>query len=173
MPRWARKSLQIHRIQSSLVTPQVIFRSIDHRIKQSSNRQHQPIGGHVSSRGGGLYVVIKRGVNILWVTEKQWSKFYVAKAGRVKILWKLKYGDQNSIFSRGTLGQNSMFPEKGGQNSIFFPSALKKGGQNRGAYQPTSLKGCPPPGVSYSHTIVLPRKPFQYTGRLSRYVISL
>ena len=50
------------------------------------------------------------------------------------------------FFSRGTLGQNSMFPEKGGQNSIFFPSALKKGGQNRGAYQPTSLKGCPPPG---------------------------
>ena len=49
------------------------------------------------------------------------------------------------FFSRGTLGQNSMFPEKGGQNSIFFPSALKKGGQNRGAYQPTSLKGCPPP----------------------------
>ena len=48
------------------------------------------------------------------------------------------------FFSRGTLGQNSMFPEKGGQNSIFFPSALKKGGQNRGAYQPTSLKGCPP-----------------------------
>ena len=31
------------------------------------------------------------------------------------------------FFSRGTLGQNSMFPEKGGQNSIFFPSALKKG----------------------------------------------
>ena len=50
------------------------------------------------------------------------------------------------FFSRGTLGQNSMFPEKGGQNSIFFPSALKKGGQNRGAYQPTSLKGCPPGG---------------------------
>ena len=52
------------------------------------------------------------------------------------------------FFSRGTLGQNSMFPEKGGQNSIFFPSALKKGGQNRGAYQPTSLnlKGCPPRG---------------------------
>ena len=49
------------------------------------------------------------------------------------------------FFSRGTLGQNSMFPEKGGQNYIFFPSALKKGGQNRGAYQPTSLKGCPPP----------------------------
>ena len=49
------------------------------------------------------------------------------------------------FFSRETLGQNSMFPEKGGQNSIFFPSALKKGGQNRGAYQPTSLKGCPPP----------------------------
>ena len=48
------------------------------------------------------------------------------------------------FFSRGTLGQNSMFPETGGQNSIFFPSALKKGGQNRGAYQPTSLKGCPP-----------------------------
>ena len=48
------------------------------------------------------------------------------------------------FFSRGTLGQNSMFPEKGGQNSIFFPNALKKGGQNRGAYQPTSLKGCPP-----------------------------
>ena len=47
------------------------------------------------------------------------------------------------FFSRGTLGQNSMFPEKGGQNSIFFPSALKKGGQNRGAYQPTSLKGAP------------------------------
>ena len=49
------------------------------------------------------------------------------------------------FFSRGALGQNSMFPEKWGQNSIFFPSALKKGGQNRGAYQPTSLKGCPPP----------------------------
>ena len=74
--------------------------------------------------------------------KKQGSKFYVAKAGRVKILWKLKYGGQNAIFSRGTLGQISMFPEKGGQNSIFFPSALKKGGQNRGAYQPTSLKGC-------------------------------
>ena len=52
------------------------------------------------------------------------------------------------FFSRGNLGQNSMFPEKGGQNSIFFPSALKKGGQNRGAYQPTSLKGCPPPGIA-------------------------
>ena len=49
------------------------------------------------------------------------------------------------LFSRGTLGQNSMFPEKGVQNSIFFPSALKKGGQNLGAYQPTSLKGFPPP----------------------------
>ena len=56
------------------------------------------------------------------------------------------------FFSRGTLGQNSMFPEKERQNSIFFPSALKKGGQNRGAYQPTSLKGCPPPGADLALT---------------------
>ena len=61
--------------------------------------------------------------------------------------WKI--GVKILFFSRGTLGQNSMFPEKGGQNSIFFPSALKKGGQNRGAYQPTSLKGCPPPKQKY------------------------
>ena len=57
------------------------------------------------------------------------------------------------FFSRGTLGQNSMFPEKGGQNSIFFPSALKKGGQNRGAYQPTSLKGCPPPRGRWAFSV--------------------
>ena len=81
----------------------------------------------------------KKGVNILWVTEKQGSKFYVAKAMKAKNM-----GVKILFFSRGTLGQNSMFPEKGGQNSIFFPSALKKGGQNCGAYQPTSLKGCPP-----------------------------
>ena len=62
------------------------------------------------------------------------------------------------IFSRGTLGQNSMFPEKGGQNSIFFPSALKKGGQNRGAYQPTSLKWCPPPGLLPIYISIVPLK---------------
>ena len=33
---------------------------------------------------------------------------------------------------------------KAGSKFYIFPSALKKGGQNRGAYQPTSLKGCPP-----------------------------
>ena len=50
--------------------------------------------------------------------------------------------------------------KRGGQNSIFFPSALKKGGQNCGAYQPTSLKGCPPPGlwplwvINYSYNFV-------------------
>ena len=81
---------------------------------------------------------------------RQAMKTQVKKTG-VKILCSKSWEGQNSMkvkilfFSRGTLGQNSMFPEKRGQNSIFFPSALKKGGQNRGAYQPTSLKGCPPP----------------------------
>ena len=49
-----------------------------------------------------------------------------------------------------------MFPEKGGQNSIFFPSALKKGGQNRGAYQPTSLKGCPPGLITAQQGVARP-----------------
>ena len=48
-----------------------------------------------------------------------------------------------------------LVPEKGGQNSIFFPSALKKGGQNRGAYQPTSLKGCPPRGLHCQETVLI------------------
>ena len=87
----------------------------------------------------------------------------------VKILCSKSWEGQNSMkakiwgskfyfFSRGTLGQNFMFPEKGGQNWIFFPSALKKGGQNRRAYQPTSLKGCPPPGVLRCMTLQSSRK---------------
>ena len=64
----------------------------------------------------------------------------------VKILCSKSWEGQNSMKAKiwgskfyfflvePLIGQNSMFPEKGGQNSIFFPSALKKGGQNRGAY---------------------------------------
>ena len=47
------------------------------------------------------------------------------------------------FFSHGTLGQNSMFPEKGGQNSIFFPSALKKGGSKPRSL-PTNFTPPPP-----------------------------
>ena len=87
------------------------------------------------------------------------SKFYVAKAGRVKILWKLKYGGQNSIFFSWNPWSKFYVPWKGGSKFYIFPSALKKGGQNRGAYQPTSLKGCPPPGTlpspSDSHRITV------------------
>ena len=34
---------------------------------------------------------------------------------------------------------------KRGSKFYIFSQCLEKGGQNRGAYQPTSLKGCPPP----------------------------
>ena len=73
-------------------------------------------------------MVIKRGVNILWVTEKQGSKFYVAKAGRVKILWKLKYGGQNSIFFSWNPWSKFYVPWKGGSKFYIFSQCLEKGG---------------------------------------------
>ena len=123
------------------------------------NRGQKSICGH---KKGGQYsmshwkigvkilcVVLKRGSKMLvrqWKLKwkKQGSKFYVAKAGRVKILWKLKYGGQNSIFFSWNPWSKFYVPWKGGSKFYIFSQCLEKGGQNRGAYQPTSLKGCPP-----------------------------
>ena len=96
------------------------------------NRGQKSICGH---KKGGQYSMSHWKIGVKILCSKSWEGQNFMKAK----IWGSKL-----YFSRGTLGQNSMFPEKGGQNSIFFPSALKKGGQNRGAYQPTSLKGCPP-----------------------------
>ena len=49
------------------------------------------------------------------------------------------------FFSRGTLGQNSMFPEKGGQNSIFFSQCLEKGGSKPQSLPTNFTEGVPPP----------------------------
>ena len=60
--------------------------------------------------------------------KKQRSKFYVAKAGRVKILWKLKYGGQNSIFFSWNPWSKFYVPWKGGVKILyFFPVPWKRG----------------------------------------------
>ena len=52
-----------------------------------------------------------------------------------------------ALFSRGTYPWSKFYvPWKGGSKFYIFSQCLEKGGQNRGAYQPTSLKGCPPRG---------------------------
>ena len=103
-----------------------------------------------------LYVVIKGGVNILWVTEKyrQWklkwkkqgSKFYVAKAGRVKILWKLKYGGQNSFFFSWNPWSKFYVPWKGGSKFYIFSQCLEKGGSKPRSLPTNFTEGVPPPG---------------------------
>ena len=92
-------------------------------------------------------MVIKRGVNILWVTEKQGSKFYVAKAGRVKILWKLKYGGQISIFFSWNPWSKFYVPWKGGSKFYIFSQCLEKGGSKTRSLPTNFTEGVPPPGV--------------------------
>ena len=58
------------------------------------------------------------------------------------------------FFSRGTLGQNSMFPEKGGQNSIFFSQCLEKGGSKPRSLPTNFTEGVPPPRVQTSLKLV-------------------
>ena len=101
-------------------------------------------------------MVIKRGVNILWVTEKQGSKFYVAKAGRVKILWKLKYGGQNSIFFSWNPWSKFYVPWKGGSKFYIFSQCLEKGGSKPRSLPPTNFtEGVPPPPGSGYRSICL------------------
>ena len=86
----------------------------------------------------------KKGVNILWVTEKQGSKFYVAKAGRVKILWKLKYGGQNSIFYSWNPWSKFYVPWKGGSKFYIFSQCLEKGGSKPRSLPTNFTEGVPP-----------------------------
>ena len=84
----------------------------------------------------------KKGVNILWVTEK----FYVAKVGRVKILWKLKYGGQNSIFFPWNPWSKFYVPWKGGSKFyIFFPVPWKRGVKTAEPTNQLHWRGAPPP----------------------------
>ena len=48
------------------------------------------------------------------------------------------------FFSRGILGQNSMFPEKGGQNSIFFPVSWKREVKTAEPTNQLHWRGAPP-----------------------------
>ena len=91
----------------------------------------------------------KKGVNILWVTEKQGSKFYVAKAGKVKILWKLKYGGQNSIFFSWNPWSKFYVPWKGGSKFYIFSQCLEKGGSKPRSLLTNFTEGVPPPGGLY------------------------
>ena len=95
--------------------------------RAKKNRGQKSICGH---KKGGQYSMShwKIGVKILCVVLKRGSKFYVAKAGRVKILWKLKYGGQNSIFFSWNPWSKFYVPWKGGSKFyIFFPVPWKRG----------------------------------------------
>ena len=75
---------------------------------------------------------------------------------RVKILCSESWEGQNSMKAK-IWGSKLYFflveplvkilcsLKRGVKILYFFPVPWKRGGQNRGAYQPTSLKGCPPP----------------------------
>ena len=93
------------------------------------SRGQKSICGH---KKGGQYSMSHWKIGVKILCSKSWEGQNSMKA---------KYGGKNSIFFSWNPWSKFYVPWKGGQNSIFFPSALKKGGQNRGAYQPTSLKG--------------------------------
>ena len=77
--------------------------------------------------------------------KKQGSKFYVAKAGRVKILWKLKYGGQNSIFFSWNPWSKFYVPWKGGSKFYIFSQCLEKGGSKPRSLPTNFTEGVPPP----------------------------
>ena len=78
--------------------------------------------------------------------KKQGSKFYVAKAGRVKILWKLKYGGQNSIFFSWNPWSKFYVPWKGGSKFYIFSQCLEKGGSKPRSLPTNFTEGVPLPG---------------------------
>ena len=71
---------------------------------------------------------------------------YVAKAGRVKILWKLKYGGQNSIFFSWNPWSKFYVPWKRGSKFYIFSQCLEKGGSKPRSLPTNFTEGVPPPG---------------------------
>ena len=72
----------------------------------------------------------------------------VAKAGRVKILWKLKYGGQNSIFFSWNPWSKFYVPWKGGSKFYLFSQCLEKGGSKPRSLPTNFTEGVPPPGFT-------------------------
>ena len=112
--------------------------------RAKKNRGQKSICGH--KKGGQCSMSHwKIGVKILCVVLKS-LKILCSKSWEGQNYMKAKiWGSKFYFFLVEPLVKILCSLKRGGQNFIFFPSALKKGGQNRGAYQPTSLKGCPPP----------------------------
>ena len=71
----------------------------------------------------------------------------LAKAGRVKILWKLKYGGQNSIFFSWNPWSKFYVPWKGGSKFYIFSQCLEKGGSKPRSLPTNFTEGVPPPGL--------------------------
>ena len=94
----------------------------------------------------------KRGVKILCVAAELKNRGQKSICGHKKggqysmSHWKI--GVKIPIFFSWNPWSKFYVPWKGGSKFYIFSQCLEKGGQNRGAYQPTSLKGCPPgPGL--------------------------
>ena len=83
-------------------------------------------------------------------------------AGRVKILWKLKYGGQNSIFFSWNPWSKFYVPWKGGSKFYIFSQCLEKGGSKPRSLPTNFTEGVPPPGnwpivlKQFHHTRIFP-----------------
>ena len=70
----------------------------------------------------------------------------------VKILWKLKYGGQNSIFFSWNPWSKFYVPWKGGVKILyFFPVPWKRGVKTAEPTNQLHWRGAPPPGASGDH----------------------
>ena len=67
------------------------------------------------------------------------------QAGRVKILWKLKYGGQNSIFFSWNPWSKFYVPWKGGSKFYICSQCLEKGGSKPRSLPTNFTEGVPPP----------------------------
>ena len=68
----------------------------------------------------------------------------------VKILWKLKYGGQNSIFFSWNPWSKFYVPWKGGSKFYIFSQCLEKGGSKPRSLPTNFTEGVPPPGAKSS-----------------------
>ena len=118
----------------------IFYGSLKNRGQNSMCREPQwgaPMGpgGYACTAHRVYPKMLVRQWKLKW--KKQGSKFYVAKAGRVKILWKLKYGGQNYILFSWNPWSKFYIPWKGGSKFYIYSQCLEKGGS----------KPAPPPRV--------------------------
>ena len=123
------------------------------------NRGQKSICGHKKGAQHSMSHWKVRQWKLKW--KKQGSKFSVAKASRVKILWKLKYGGQNSIFFSWNPWSKFYVPWKGGSKFYIFSQCLEKGGSKPRSLPTNFTEGVPPPPpppppISYHRSVTTP-----------------